>query len=209
MASAIIHMAVAKAVGDIIDKNSNDYFLGSIAPDISKIVGKDRAISHFEEDGMETPNIEKFIKKYQKYIEQDFELGYLIHLYTDEYWIKHFIPTIKGDQQIKLLDGTIITYPKEKILDLIYNDYTTVNISTIEDHDLDLSLFYDIFPFPKTVIEEVPKDFRKLIDKMGIIIENSKQEKQYLFDQNQINLFIEECSLSILNELRQHHIILA
>ena len=208
MASAIIHMAVGKAIGDIIGKHSNDYFLGTIAPDISKIVGQSRAISHFEENGVEIPKIEKFIEKYQKYIERDFELGYLIHLYTDKYWIEHFIPTIKGEQQVKLLDGTIVTYKKEKILDLIYSDYTTINISTIEDHNLDLSLFYDEFPFPKTVIEEVPKDFRKLIDKMGIIIENSKQEKQYLFDQTRINLFIEECSLYILNELRQHHIIL-
>lgn len=208
MASAIIHMAVGKMVGDIVGKTSNEYFLGTIAPDISKIVGQKREISHFERNNDKSgPEVKRFIEKYQPFLTRDFEFGYLIHLYTDKYWIEKFIPKITTNNKIKLLDGTIVTYPKEKILDLIYNDYTNINISTIEDHELDLSLFYNEFPYPQTVIEEVPKDFRKLIDKMGLIIENSKEEKHYLFDQAIINQFIEDCSLYILKELRENHIL--
>ncbi len=208
MASAIIHMAVGKCIGDIIGKNSKAFFLGTIAPDISKIVGQDRDISHFVEPGKKSPNIKRFIEKYHNDLHQDFEFGYLVHLYTDKFWIEKMIPTFTSENQIKTLDGTIITYKEDKILDLIYNDYTNINISTIEDHDLDLSLFYEEFSYPNTVITEIPKEFRKLLDKMGIIIENSKEEKHYLFNQETINYFIEECSMYILKELKKNHILI-
>lgn len=208
MASAIIHMAVGKCVGDIIGLKGKAFTLGTIAPDISKIVGQKRSISHFEDLGKNVPNIKKFITKYKEYLTNDFEFGYLIHLYTDKFWVEQFLPNLQSENYIKLLDGSIIAFPEKKILDLIYDDYTNINISTIEDHELDLSLFYEEFEYPETVIEEVPTEFRKLIDKMGIIIENSKTEKHYLFDQESINLFIEQCSLYILKELKRNNIFL-
>lgn len=208
MASAIIHMAVGKCIGDIVGMESKAFTLGTIAPDISKIVGQKRSISHFEDVGKDVPNIKKFIEKYKEYLTNDFEFGYLIHLYTDKFWVERFLPTLQSENYIKLLDGSIVPFPKKKILDLIYDDYTNINISTIEDHELDLSLFYEEFEYPKTVIKEVPTEFRKLIDKMGIIIENSKTKKHYLFDQESINLFIEQCSLYILNELKKNNIFL-
>ena len=36
MASAIIHIAVAKKVNDIINRNKKDLYLGAIAPDAAK-----------------------------------------------------------------------------------------------------------------------------------------------------------------------------
>ena len=208
MASAIIHMAVGKCIGDIVGKSTKDFFLWTIAPDISKIVGEERKISHFEDKDKNIWNIKHFIEKYKDDLTKDFEFGYLVHLYTDKYWSEKFIPSLVYNNEIKLLDGTIIKYPPQKILELIYNDYTNINISTIEDHELDLSLFYEEFPFPKTKIEEVNKDFKKLIDKMGLIIENSKSEKHYLFNQDTINNFIEECSIYILKELKENNILI-
>ena len=42
MASAIIHMCVAKKVNEVLKMDENMIFLGSIAPDISKIVGESK-----------------------------------------------------------------------------------------------------------------------------------------------------------------------
>ena len=48
MASAMIHIAVAKLLENELNiKNKKDYYLGSIAPDISKQIGLEKYISHF------------------------------------------------------------------------------------------------------------------------------------------------------------------
>ena len=68
MASAIIHMCVAKKVNEVLKMDENMIFLGSIAPDISKIVGESKVASHFL-DGMDEdciPNCEKFVNKYKE-----------------------------------------------------------------------------------------------------------------------------------------------
>ena len=209
MASVIIHMAVGKCIGDIVGKCNKAYFLGTIAPDVNKLVGRTRRESHFEDSALKDgPNIKRFIEKYRSYLTRDFEFGYLIHLYTDKYWIEQFYPTFIGSEHIKLLDGTIIPYAEEKLSRLVYQDYMGVNVSTIEDHALDLSLFYDEFDFPDTVIEEVSSNFRTFLDEMGVIIENSKAKQQYLFNQETVNHFIEECSIYILEKLKEDHILL-
>lgn len=183
MASAIIHIAVGKKIGDLLGKTSKEFLLGTIAPDISKVVGGNRNLSHFiDYESSKVPNINRFLAKYKDSIDKDFEFGYLIHLYTDKYWSERFLANLKLDDKIKLLDGTIIAYPIEKIVDLIYNDYSNINVSTIEDHNLDLSIFYESCDYPKTVIEEIPQNLDSLIKEMGIIIENSKRGKTYLFD---------------------------
>lgn len=48
MASAIIHLAVAKVLKPYFNiTNENDYYLGSIAPDIAKQIGQKKDKSHF------------------------------------------------------------------------------------------------------------------------------------------------------------------
>lgn len=209
MASVIIHMAVGKCIGDLVGKNSKAYFLGTIAPDANKFVGRRRAESHFEDDTSQgVPNIKKFLEKYRSYLEEDFVFGYLIHLYTDKYWEERFLPSLKGEDHVKLLDGSIIPLKSEEVSSFLYQDYMKVNISTIEDHELDLSLFYDEVSFPLVRIEEVTHDFRTFLDEMGVCIENSKSLRQHFFDQEMINLFIEECSLYILKELKKNDIMI-
>lgn len=61
---------------------------------------------------------------------------------------------------------------------MIYQDYTSLNIQIIDYYNLELSLFYEDFKKPKSNLDEIPLNkLNILIDKMGIIIENSKQEK--------------------------------
>ena len=158
MASAIIHIAIAKKVLEKIKVDDpKDYFLGSIAPDISKQVGRSKDESHFiintEED---VPNLKIFTKRYPYFKYNSFDLGYFTHLYTDKVWFKEFIPNFINNSSIKLLDGTIIQTTPEEMTNMIYDDYTNLNIKVIEEYDLDLSLFYEEFKKPKTKIKEVP-----------------------------------------------------
>ena len=88
---------------------------------------------------------------------------------------------------------------------IIYSDYTNINIKIIEKYDLDLSLFYNDFKEPKTTLKEIPiNELDILINKMGIIIENSKQEKTYTFDEYLIYDFIEDVKDRIIDEIYKY-----
>lgn len=206
MASAIIHLAVAKELKKYLNVgDEKDYYLGAIAPDISKQIGQDRNISHFITNQKDNPNINLFISRYPNFKYNSFSLGYFIHLYTDKLWFNGFIDKIVTNNSIKLLDGTSINATEKEISNMIYSDYTNINISIIEEYDMDLSLFYEKFKIPKTLITEIPtENLDILINKMGIIIENSKEEKVYLFDINIIKKFIDITTKRILEELEKY-----
>lgn len=207
MASSIIHLAIAKKVAEKVDiENKKDYYLGSIAPDIAKQIGTSRDESHFiinsEED---IPNIRLFVKRYPTFKYNSFNLGYFTHLYTDKVWTKDVISNIVSNNSIKLLDGTIMNTTTEEIQQMIYSDYTNLNVEIIDEYNLDLSLFYENFEIPNTNIREIPVNrLDILINKMGIIIENSKENKAYTFDSYLIKEFINKTSEEIINELEKY-----
>lgn len=206
MASAIIHIAIAKELlKEYNVDNEKDYYLGSIAPDIAKQIGMPRYESHFETDKKDYPNIELFKNRYPLFQYNSFEFGYYIHLMSDKIWFEKFLPNIVENSSIKLLDGTILKLDEKQITDMIYSDYTNINISVIEEYNLDLSLFYEEFTPPKTNIKEIPVDkLDMLINKMGIIIENSKKEKSYIFDMLSINNYIKDTVETIKKDLNEY-----
>ncbi len=207
MASAVIHLAVAKELEKNLNiKYKKDYYLGAIAPDLAKQIGETKDKSHFIINSpQDIPNINLFVNKYKKFKKNDFELGYFIHLYTDKLWYEDFIPNIESNNSIKLLDGTIMQTTPDQITHMIYSDYTNINIDLIENHNLDLSLFYEEFKKPKTKIDEIPIDkLNILINKMGIIIENSKRERTYTFDTYIVEKFINNAIIKIKEELKKY-----
>ncbi len=207
MASAIIHLAVAKTLEKYLTiENKKDYYLGSIAPDISKQIGENKQRSHFLINARDDiPNIELFTNKYKDFKSNSFLLGYFIHLYTDKIWFSRFLSQIVAGNYLKLLDGTVIQTTPEEMQKIIYQDYTNVNIVLLDEYKMDLSLFYEDFTPPKTSFDEIPIDkLNLLIDKMGIIIENSTEEKPYTFDTFLILQFIDEVSQEILEILKKY-----
>ena len=129
-------------------------------------------------------------------------VGYYIHLYTDRLWFSHFLPQIVNGNYIKLLDGTVIFSAPVGMQGLIYQDYTNLNVQLLDEYKMDLSLFYEDFIKPNTTIDEIPIDkLDLLIDKMGIIIENSKEEKPYSFDLYLVLDFIDKTCQEILENL--------
>lgn len=208
MASAIIHICVAKEMNKKLNVDEKKLFLGSIAPDISKQIGETKEKSHFLTTSKEdVPNIIEFLEKYKKQLTDPFLLGYFIHLYTDKLWFDEFIRQRVYENSIKLIDGTIISSSEEEITKFIYNDYTNINISLIDYYHLDLSLFYEELELPKVKMEEIPiQKLPILIEKMGIIIENSKEEKSYIFDISLIVDFIEYATEKILRKIAEYNI---
>ena len=207
MASAVIHLAVAKVLEPYLKiTNKKDYYLGSIAPDIAKQIGESKQKSHFlYNERKDVPNIKMFTNKYPNFYKNDFDLGYYIHLFTDKLWFDKFLNNLVQSNSVKLIDGTILNTTPEELRNLIYTDYTNLNIKIIEEYNMDLSLFYEEFQKPNTKIEEIPiNKLNILIDKMGIIIENSKREKNYVFDIYLIKQFIEDTIERILQEIKDY-----
>ncbi len=201
MASAIIHIAVAKEVNKNLKMNEKQIFLGAIAPDISKQIGESKVKSHFiTNKDNSLPNLELFLKKYQDKLDNPFIMGYYIHLFTDYLWEKYFIEEIVNKNTLKLLSGDYITCSDKEISKIIYDDYTNINISLIDKYNLDLSLFYEEVEIPKVNFKEIPLGkLQIIVDKMGIIVENSKKGYSYIFDLDNINNFI-RLSTSIISD---------
>ncbi|MCD8562445.1 MAG: hypothetical protein LRY26_01590 [Bacilli bacterium] len=185
MASSVIHLCIAKEVNKEIKKDESKILIGSIAPDISKMIGESKFISHFQEEESDVPNIEWFLKKYKHYLNDDFVLGYYIHLYTDYLWFKYFMTEIINENKnvIKKLDGTLVKCNEEMFSKYIYNDYTNLNVQLIDEYDLNLKVFYNELPEMNKIIEEIPMDrLNVILDKAGIIIANSKETKALTID---------------------------
>lgn len=202
MASSIIHMAVANEINKKLKRNQKSILIGSIAPDISKQIGESKKDSHFLTDDTDIPNLNKFICKYKGNLDDDFVLGYYIHLYTDYILFKYFITDFVKEDYIFNIDGNKLKLGDNEKLNYIYNDYTNLNIQIIDKYNLDLSIFYENHDQFKNIIKEIPMNkIQIIIDKAGMIIKNSKQSKPYIFNINHIDKFIKTSTNIILDEL--------
>ena len=202
MASAVIHLCVAKEVNKYLKMDEKDLLIGSIAPDLSKIVGETKEISHFLDHTNEDdiPNIDRFLNKYRKDLNKPFEMGYFIHLLTDKYWFRdyiyQFIERYTRDDNKKKL-----TY--SAIKDIIYDDYTNINIDLIDKYELSLDIFSNEIVYPESNITEIPMDsIDLLIEKMGQIIAASTEEKTFLFDTKDIEIFIANTVKYIIKDIQ-------
>ena len=92
MASAVIHICVANEINKVLRKDKKQILIGSIAPDLVKRLGMTKKESHFLDNGDDLPNLNRFLLKYFNNFDDDFVLGYYIHLYTDYLWFKYFVP---------------------------------------------------------------------------------------------------------------------
>jgi len=206
MASAVIHLCVAKEINKYLKMDENHILLGSIAPDISKQIGETKEISHFLDHSNEDdiPNIDRFLSKYKSELNKPFEMGYFIHLLTDKYWFRDYVyKFIERYTQDKIKKN--MTYTALK--DLIYNDYTNLNITLIDNHSLNLDLFFNEIQLPESKIMEIPVDkLDILIEKMGIIIEESKEDKTFIFDSTDIEEFIKNTVKYIIRDIQMLNI---
>ena len=202
MASAIIHLCIAKEVNKVLGMDEKLLFLGTIAPDLSKEIGQSKEISHFLDHSNEDdiPNIDRFLNKYEEELRNPFEMGYFIHLLTDKYWFRDYVYKYIERYSIEL-GRKDLTYSALK--QLIYDDYTNINIDLIDKYGLSLELFYDKINYPTSKITEIPMDKLPIIvEKMGLIIEESKEEKTFVFDTYDIVKFIDETAKYIIRDVQ-------
>lgn len=203
MASLIIHMCIAKEINKKLKiKDENMLILGSIAPDISKLVGHKRSYSHFSKEN-QSININLFLKKYQNNINNPFILGYFIHLYTDLLWEQVFMKSFIKNDKITLLDGTIIDDTKENYKKVVYNDYDNSNNSLMQKYKIDINSFIEKVKMPNLKMDEIDNDkLIILLDKFKFIT-NYKDGKLLLFTIKNAIEFITNSTNKILLEIKK------
>ena len=204
MASAVIHMAVAKRVNEVLNLDNERAFLfGAVAPDIAKMVGSQRYISHFANPVDGVPDLDRFLARYKEYLVNEYELGYFVHLATDVLWSNEFLPNFVTDDCIIDKKGEKLRFPEEEISEIIYNDYSNMNAQLLSYYNFDLSLYYQDFEFPENHIKEVNEVyFPMVIKKLGDISTYTK-EYSYLFNIESIVHFIEFATIYCLDEIKK------
>lgn len=208
MASTMIHIAVANELNKNLKRNSDKLLIGTIAPDISKNIGENKVKSHFLDNKYtDIPNLDKFLNKYGNYLNDDFVLGYYIHLLTDYLWFKYFMTEISDKNIITKLDGKKVKCTGKMFIKYIYNDYTNLNIKLIDEYNLDLKIFFNELPEFNNIIEEIPMDKLSIIvNKASEIIENTKVHKDMVFNLDNIKKFISTAVILIQADLDKQKI---
>ena len=209
MASTIIHMAVVHEINKVLKRDNNLILLGGIAPDLGKIANGSKIETHFLDTNDNIPNIDRFLNKYKNKMNDDFVMGYFIHLYTDYLWFKYFVPSLyeEGKEIITKLDGTKIKGNDNIFTLYIYNDYTNLNSKLLDEYNMDLKIFYNELPEIDNIIEEIPMDkLNLLINETSFILENARREKEYLFDIEDIKKFISTSSELILAYINENNL---
>lgn len=207
MASIMIHMAVTKKVNEILKMDERGLFLGTIAPDAAKQIGVSKDEGHFI-DYENHSNIDAFLNKYRNYLNNPFEMGYLIHLITDNLWYKEFFTNYANGHKVRLLDGTIEKVTDEEYRDMIYNDYSDLNSQIIDYYNIDLSVFYTDYDFPKIYIKEIPNMGLKIMtDKIGRIGTTDGANNEYILEIEPVVLFIEYAVIYVIDTLKKKGII--
>ncbi len=211
MASSMIHIAIASELNKKLNRDKSKLFIGTISPDISKHIGQDKMITHFlDNPETELPNLDRFLKKYGNNLNDDFILGYYIHLYADYLWFKYFLPKVFDEDKnmITKKDGSVIKCNGKMLLLYIYNDYTNMNTLLIDEYDLDLKIFYNEIPKIDQIMDEIPMDSLYLIvNNASEIIANSKTTKDMVFDLTDVKIFIDLCVDVISNNLRSLNVL--
>lgn len=150
MSSIIMHICVSNIIKDEL-KLSNDFLAGSVLPDLKKLMGIDRNITHYlkysvDEDGnvMHLPDLEKFIEDNTFRLSDPLVLGSYANLIEDKVWFEKFV-----GKYIKLHneDLGLITLNKtgevckfEVFSKEMYSDYNNVNDVVISKYNMDLNI---------------------------------------------------------------------
>ncbi len=132
MASALIHISVAKEANKILQKNEKEFILGSIAPDIAKQIGKKKKDTHFINGDNNIPDLEAFLLKYKDSLDNSFNLGYYCHLFTDFLWYVFYVLKYQIGETLYYRDGHSKEMSFDEVVSEVYQEYTNLNIKLIE-----------------------------------------------------------------------------
>lgn len=216
MPGYILHLTAAKMflnrlkrerILEINKQDENDFLIGNLLPDTTKIKEK----SHFRDpryhDHMvEYPETSWFVEKYNNILQNPSVMGYLFHLYIDRKFFKDYMPRIvefRNEQdQVEVkrdkVKYVILKRNEEKISKedffsekYYYGDYTNMNTYLVHRYQIpiDLNPEIDNPGVEEVSYEDVKKVLKELEGYLKVPEEAVKNVK--VFDVEDLLLFLE------------------
>lgn len=148
MASIITHICISNIVKEELGM-SDKFLVGSVLPDLKKLAGMDRDLTHYlrysvEENGnvMHLPDLDKYLSE-NTFKLLDFKtLGYYAHLIEDKIWFEKFISKyIKWhDEDLGLVTDlkTGKTYEYSLFKSQIHSDYANIKDVVIKKYNMNM-----------------------------------------------------------------------
>ena len=147
MGSLVMHLCVSKKLKEKYHF-SDKFMVGALMPDLLKLAGRDKRVTHYIEDVIEEsgvkslPNVLLFEQDAKDKITEEKSLGILSHLVADKVWFDEYIGKYakvdaNDTTKVEYLEYNIVKPEKEFRKD-IYDDYTNINNYLAEKYDLDL-----------------------------------------------------------------------
>lgn len=147
MASIMTHICISNIVKEEL-KLSDKFLVGSIMPDLKKMAGFDRAITHYlkyvveDENVLHLPDLDKFIEENTFKLLEFNTLGCYAHLIEDKIWFENFVSKYIKWHNDDLGLVTNLKTGKEYDFDIfsnqIHSDYINVNEKIIKKYKLDI-----------------------------------------------------------------------
>ena len=184
MPSIASHFVVAKLVSKRLNIQSDDFYRGSILPDII-----DLEDSHFKIKGTYymIPDINYYLENYS--LDNNLNIGYLVHLLLDKYFLEEYIlNNIKNYRKINLFSPN-----------LLYNDYTNMNYLLIKKFELDINY-----------INRIMNDFDVKLNKNKYKSNVNSINNMQVFDTlkyidfKKFVRFLEDISIRIANDINKY-----
>ena len=156
-----------------------NYFVGTVSPDSWRNSNSTKEGTHFiSNENSNDYNYDYFYEKYREYLNNEFVLGYLIHLIVDKYWhTNNFIgTTINQDEYDEL----------NKACSNVINQYEIKKLELPDDLD--------------TPIEELEiSGLIKTIDYLNSV--NYLSDMNSNFNIDEVMIRIDETASFVINEL--------
>ncbi|MFC7680769.1 hypothetical protein [Paenibacillus sp. GCM10028914] len=146
MGSRIMHYCISAGLARELMINDDQFFLGSIAPDVHKNMNTPKSISHFmkeDNDGKFFADYLEFNHKYLRYMKDPFYLGYFYHLISDVIWVEEiYYKKIKWLPQPEKKEAQLKYYRdfwrlNGKLIDYYSLAYRPIDVKPIEIEEID------------------------------------------------------------------------
>lgn len=232
MPGYIMHMAEAKLILEKIGEGKSkqwkkDFIAGALLPDTKR--RGEKMESHFWapetlEDMAISPDLNRFLKKYRKYLNEPSVLGYYAHLHLDEQFVKKYWPEMvifsdeEGNIQKKKKDitracirktGEIITRDQFFSGEYYYGDYSRLNGYFVEKYSIELYQKYvDGLACP---VEEVKvEDLYQVGKELKTIMEEhyaKEAEEVRVFTKERLCRFLEETAETFVHLAEKENVL--
>lgn len=191
-------MAFAKRINEELKMDEDQIILGAVAPDVCAIE-RNKELSHFG-DAYEKADYVKFLIKYKKNLNNPFVMGYLTHIYLDQYFYNEFMA-----KYYKIVSGTSYTnhntiYRDKRTGNLvefkdiynengIYRDYSIINSQLRKEYDLREK--YNISLIVNPIKEIDNKKISKMLAKIKQYVGQELDGELTCFNYEELKEFLE------------------